>query len=84
MVESRGFINDMDIKKLPVIKDFVKVFCSDLSRLDGEAIVDLYNWIYNLIMLNLYDYSIRMTTEVGNTEYLITEDLKTDYTLLIK
>ena len=57
MVESRGFVNDMDLNKLPIISDFVKKNVSDLNKCE---ILKLYNWIYNLIMLNLYENGLRL------------------------
>ena len=55
---SKGYINDLDLTKYPIISEFLSFFIADESKAEefirGNKAMESYKWIYNIIVLNLY------------------------------
>ena len=78
-IGSKGFVNQTDMRRLPVISKFIELFTTDNKYLRGNKVEESYKWIYNVVMMCLYELSIkeldRLEQDVENENE---SDLKAD------
>jgi len=85
-IESRGFLNDPNLEKYPIISNFIKYLTKspDYLRLDKSS--ESYKWIFNIILLSLHELIVktivRIETENENENQI--SDLMADFINLNK
>ena len=80
--KTKGFINSIDLTGFPVISKFLKYFTEKEEFIKGINVVDSYKWIYNVLMVCLYEYSLKIIYNLD--ESLLHSDLMADLQVLSK
>ena len=80
-IESKGYLNTIDLKQFPVINQFIAILTDSPEFINGFRSMESYKWIYNLLLINLYELS---TTLLKNTESEIETDFYNDLLFLNK
>jgi len=63
-IDSKGFLNNTDLNRFPVISLFINHFTTKQEYIQGNKVSESYKWIYNVIMMNLYAFSIKILNEM--------------------
>lgn len=53
-LDAKGYLNDCNLRDLPVINEFLEVFTKDEEFIKGSRALEAYKWIFNTIFLNIY------------------------------
>lgn len=68
-ISPKGYLNHLDLEKFPVLNEiwgsFVKDEAKVMAREDARyKRVELYRWVFNIIVLSLYERSLLLSEEV--------------------
>lgn len=80
--KTKGFINTIDLTRFPIISEFLKYFTEKEEYIKGIKVVDSYKWIYNILMVCLYEYSLKIIYNME--EPLLDSDLMANLQVLSK
>ena len=73
-VGSKGYLTTQDLTKIPVISDILPSFFDeeDSVYVRGDKAFEGYKWLYNLLIINLYLFSLDCvkTPEIVRDDYL--------------
>ena len=75
-IETKGFLNHTDLKKFPVISTIIGNFTDKEKYITGNKVTESYKWLYNLIMMSLYELSIKKLNKIKDGK---NTDLEADY-----
>jgi hypothetical protein len=59
-INSKGFINNTDLRLFPVISQFINYFTDKEEYIKGNKVPESYKWILNVLMTSLYEYSLKI------------------------
>lgn len=59
-IESKGYLNSIDLRDFPVINLFINFLTKKAKYINGSKSMDSYKWIFNIIILNLYEVTIHL------------------------
>lgn len=72
---NKGFINELDLSKYPVISELYSGFTCHPDYCSGKKTFEAYKWLFNLLILNLYYISLSFSDGSDN-------DLEVDFKVL--
>ena len=79
-IESKGFLNNSNLEKYPIISDFIKHLTKSPNYLRLEKSSDSYKWIFNIILLSLHELIVKTIFELEKSFSLRLNDKITDLT----
>lgn len=82
-IDSKGFVNNIDLRQLPVISQFINYFTDKEEYLKGNKVTESYKWIINVLMASLYEYSLKIMYKL-ECDSEMESDLMVDFEVLIK
>lgn len=80
-IDSKGFLNTTNLNDIPVISNFINYFTQDEKYISGNKVADSYKWIFNVLMVCLYEYSLKLMYKIEN-ELEPDSDLLADFKTL--
>lgn len=83
MIDSKGFVNNTDLRQLPVISQFINYFSDKEEYLKGNKVTESYKWIINVLMASLYEFSLKIMYKLERDSEM-ESDLMVDFEVLIK
>lgn len=81
-VNSKGFVNELDISKYPIISDLAVSFTKHPKYLKGKEIFETYKWVFNILVLNLYFITVQVESDFFKEEADSESDLRSDFAVL--
>lgn len=63
-ISRRGFVTSTDVSTMPVISKFLVKFTESEDFIKGDKSIETYKWIFNIIMLHLYEVTQILLNEV--------------------
>ena len=97
-INAPGYLNTTDLRLFPIINQFIEIFSGSIKTkkdrdensdglkfTTGDRSMDAYKWIYNVLLLNLYELTIKLKNELDitpDTELGVESDFYADLTLL--
>lgn len=82
-IDSKGFVNNTDLRQLPVISQFINYFTDKEEYFKGNKVTESYKWIINVLMACLYEYSLKIMYKMEQGSEM-ESDLMIDFEVLIK
>jgi hypothetical protein len=82
-INSKGFINNTDLRQFPVISQLISYFTNKEEYIKGNQVTESYKWILNVLMINLYEFSLKVMSKMESGSEM-ESDLMIDFEVLSK